>query len=272
MYTINQQQINDFHHHGFCLVPHFFDEADIALMRLELQRLRDLQMLANKCTSGDGCTPDSNKINLQICPLTPHSDIFRSLPFFQPVGDSVAQLIHPPFVLQLDQIFVKPAGTGYGTNWHQDNAYFHSAQTEPHRGVGMWIAIDDTKKENGTMHLIPNSHRTLKSHRRDLHSDHFITCADAIDESEAVAVELKAGGVAFFNFGVVHCTKNNTSNGDRAGLALHFAESAIESPHHDLKHPLIRGSEASHGHREFGIDLRHAWQVTRDQRCGQLQH
>ncbi len=259
MYLLSQKQVQQFQDEGYCLAPDFFSDEDIALMRAELQRLRDDQLLFNKCTKDDGSTPTTDRINLQICPLTPHSDIFRSLPFYKPVGDAIGQLISAPFVQQLDQIFVKPAGIGYGTNWHQDNAYFQSAQIEPHRGVGMWIAIDDTNVNNGTMRLIPNSHKGMKEHKRDLHSDHFITCADSVDESLAVPVEVEAGGVAFFNFGIVHCTKDNNSDQDRAGLALHFCECDVVSEHHPYTHPFIRGDEASDGLREFGRDLSADW-------------
>ena len=250
---------------GYCVVPDFFDATDVQLMRQELQDLRDAGKLMNKCTDKDGQTYTDDFVNLQICPLSPHSSLFRSLAFYQPVGDAVARLITPPFVLQLDQIFVKPAGCGYGTNWHQDNAYFDAAQKDPHKGVGMWIAIDDTSVENGTMRLIPQSHKGMRDHRRDFNSDHFITCADSVDESLAVPVEVKAGGVAFFNFGVVHCTKDNQSDKDRAGLALHFAETDIVSYNHAQDRPLIRGVDATNGVKEYGSDLSTHWQAARQQ-------
>ncbi|NRA37624.1 MAG: phytanoyl-CoA dioxygenase family protein [Planctomycetes bacterium] len=264
MYTISPEQTQQFQQQGYCLAPDFFTAEDVAVMRHELQRLRDDGLVINKCTEADGKTQTNNLANLQICPLTPHSDVFRSLAFFSPVGDAIETLIKPPFVLQLDQIFVKPAGHGYGTNWHQDNAYFGSAQLEPHRGVGMWIAIDDTNIENGTMRLIPGSHKNLNEHRRDNNSDHFITCADSIDETQAVPIEVKAGGVAFFNFGIAHCTKNNSSNADRSGLALHFAEEEIISGGHG-EEVKIRGAEASNGVNEYGEDLSHAWVGYREQ-------
>lgn len=254
-----------FERDGYCIVPDFFDATDVQLMRQELQQLRDAGKLMNKCTDADGTTYTDSIVNLQICPLSPHSELFRSLAYYQPVGDAIAQLIAPPFVLQLDQIFVKPAGRGYGTNWHQDNAYFQAAQKDPQKGVGMWIAIDDTNIDNGTMHLIPGSHRGLRDHRRDCHSDHFITCADSVDESQAVPVEVPAGGVAFFNFGVVHCTKDNRSAQDRAGLALHFAETDIISYDHAQDRPIIRGHDATNGVKEYGLDLSSIWKMKRDE-------
>jgi ectoine hydroxylase-related dioxygenase (phytanoyl-CoA dioxygenase family) len=43
-----------------------------------------------------------------------------------------------------------------------------------------------------------------------------------VPEDEAVAIELPAGGAAFFNYGIAHSTKPNTTERERAGLASHF--------------------------------------------------
>ena len=261
MYQLNAQQLNDYRQNGFCVVDDYFSQADIALMRQELQRLRADGLLANKCQSDDG---EAILANLQICPLSGSSEIFRSLPFFAPVKDTIAQILQNDFAMQLDQIFVKPAGHGYGTNWHQDNAYFDAALEHAKHGVGMWIAIDDANVSNGTMRLIPNSHHESYNHVRDMNSDHFITCNKEIDESQAIPVEVAAGGVAFFNFGIAHCTKNNPSNKDRAGLALHFVELPYLSYQHAQGYfPIIKGPSADNGLAYWGKDLSSAWEAFR---------
>ena len=121
----------------------------------------------------------------------------------------------------LDQIFLKPAQCGVGTNWHTDNAYFKTPiATE---GTGLWIALHDAHKENGTMMVIPKSHLKSYPHVRDMGSDHHITCANEIDPAEAELVNVPAGGCIFFNYGVVHATGDNKTHRERAGLAYHFA-------------------------------------------------
>ncbi len=120
----------------------------------------------------------------------------------------------------LDQIFLKPGGHGAGTKWHQDNAYWH--QPDPTAGVGMWIAVHAATRANGTMHIIPGSHTSAAAHERDPGSNHHID-AHHVDETQALPIELPAGGVLFFNFGILHCTRGNQTDQDRAGLALHFA-------------------------------------------------
>jgi phytanoyl-CoA hydroxylase len=212
-------------------------------------------LLRNVACAGDGKTESQTVFNLQICPIAPKSELFRSLGFAGKVVDSIRQLIGDPVVWQLDQIFLKPGRHGAGTSWHQDNAYFRIADRR--QGVGMWTAVHAANVANGTMHVIPRGDAELLAHERDGGSDHHIKCV--VDESKAVPVELPAGGVLFFNYAVPHCTKGNTTDRERAGLALHFLrEEAVVKP--ESKLAVLTGPNATHGVKEYGVDLRGAWE------------
>jgi len=190
----------------------------------------------NVATEGDGKTESSRKKNLQIVPLSTRSRFFRDLPFRAEIRQTVRALIGGPLFLHLDQVFMKPARDGAGTQWHQDNAYFKIS--DPARGTGMWIALDDANLKNGTMQIIPGSHlNALLPHVRDMGSNHHICCQP--DESRALPVAIPRGGCVFFNYGILHCTKENRSNHERAGLALHFVNGHY-LPHTDrfLRIPL----------------------------------
>ena len=169
-------------------------------------------------TDGDGETTSESEANLQLIPLYDKSNLIRSLPFEGKIVDIVSRLIGDPFFLHLDQMFLKPGGSGTGTSWHQDNAYFKIA--DPLKGMAMWIAVHDATLANGTLHLIPGSHQEAYDHGRDPHSDHHITCE--VPEECAEAIEVEAGGAIFFCYGTAHATKNNSTTIDRAGIAFHF--------------------------------------------------
>jgi ectoine hydroxylase-related dioxygenase (phytanoyl-CoA dioxygenase family) len=165
-------------------------------------------------------------------------------------------------VRYLDQIFLKPGKSGAGTQWHTDNAYFKIS--DPTKGVGMWIALHDATIANGTMHMLPGVYRQAFEHARDLGSDHHIAMmADESDESKAVPIELPAGGAIFFNFGVPHCTKANTTDKERAGLAYHFLRTDFVPPAKDfgLRKDLIHitGVEASGGINEYSVMVARTW-------------
>jgi len=254
---LTDQQLADFRRLGYTTVSDFFAAEEVHALRVELARLIAAGEGRNVHTEGDGATYSAERSNFQICPLSHRSPLIRALPFDEKVVAAIPRLLGCDARLRLDQIFLKPARTGVGTGWHQDNAYFRHAQgQDATRGVGMWIALHDATVANGTMHVIPEAFATVAAHERDGGSDHHVTCAADVDESRAVPIELPAGGVLFFNYGVPHCTKANTSDGDRAGLALHFEDPALDP---DCGKPVISGPRADGGVAAYGEDQRGQW-------------
>lgn len=261
MNHLTDSQLADYHRDGFTACPGFFSADEVALMRGELDRLVEAGMLRNVHTENDGATHSQKAFNLQICPLSPRSPVFRTLPFADRVVAQIGAILGSDFYLRLDQIFLKPARHGVGTNWHQDNAYFRDgADHLASRGIGMWIALHDATVANGCMHVLPQAFARTRDHHRDPGSDHHITLLTTpVEETHAVPVELPAGGALFFNWGVPHCTKANTTDRPRAGLALHFQDLALRPAGHEQQ-PVLAGPGADGGTRIFGEDLRGGWE------------
>jgi phytanoyl-CoA hydroxylase len=254
--------VEQFRRDGFTSVDTFFSLREIDAMRIELERLKTEDLLRNVATEGDGETHSETNQNLQICPLTPKSPFYRALAFHPKVVSSIQCLIGDPFVFYLDQIFLKPGRVGKGTNWHQDNAYFKVG--DPTKGTAMWVALHDATLENGTIHVVPGSHWTPFDHNRDAESDHHIRCS--VPEDDAVAIELPAGGVAFFNFGVAHSTRANQTDSERAGLALHFLRSDFIPEAGYTTYAHITGPNASGGKKEYGEKISGTWENQVDHR------
>lgn len=184
------------------------------------------------------------------------------MPFAPKVIDAVTSLIGgPDIALHLDQIFLKPGRTGMGTAWHQDNAYFRIPS--PLRGTAMWIAIHDATVANGTMRVIPDAWATPLPHERDGNSDHHIRCFP--DEAKADTIELTAGSVLFFCYGTPHCTGDNNTDRERAGLAYHFLcedqtdESFYTTGRIGNPRPRLTGPRATGGFEEYGATIAGTW-------------
>ena len=256
---LTEQQMTQYQRDGYCAMPHFFDAHEVRAMVAELERFKREGLGRNVVTEGDGQTHSRTKINYQIIPLNDKSSLFRALPYAEKVVAVIRQLIGEPFVRYLDQIFLKPGKSGAGTSWHTDNAYFKVS--DPTKGVGLWIALHDATIANGTMNMIPGVYHQKFEHERDGGSDHHITFK--ADEDKAVACELAAGGAIFFNFGVPHCTRANTTEKERAGLAYHFLRTDFvpdrvsSGPRKDLIH--VTGPEASGGFNEYGVHVAGTW-------------
>lgn len=231
-------------------------ETAVAALAAEVDRFQRQGLVRNVRTEGDGETPSSERANLQLIPLFDKSPLLRALPFADHVANAVSQLIGDPYLLHLDQLFLKPARIGTGTNWHQDNAYFKIA--DPLKGTAMWLAVHDATRANGTLRVIPGSHKTSYPHERDPHSDHHIHCQPP--QNEAVAVEARAGSAVFFCYGVAHSTGDNGTDHDRAGVAFHFlhadcAADDLVAPDRDRR-PWVTGPQNTGGLREYGVDVR----------------
>ncbi len=119
---LSPQQVEHFRDEGWPGVQEFRAKSEITATRVELQRVQEAGLLHNVSTEGDGKTQSTKTANLQLCPMDPHSHFFRAMPFAEKVAQTVGHLIGDPVILHLDQVFLKPAGRGAGTNWHQDNA------------------------------------------------------------------------------------------------------------------------------------------------------
>lgn len=258
--SFTDEQTTQFRTHGFLAVPDFWNAQEVAAMQAELNRLQENGKLHNVATEGNGKTHSTQKANLQLCPLYPHSDLFRAMPFAPKVAEAIRQLIGDPVLLHLDQVFLKPAQHGAGTNWHQDNAYFKIP--DPLKGTALWTAVHDATVENGTMRVIPDAFDTPLEHTRDPDSDHHVRCYP--DESQAQIVELPAGGALFFAYGTPHATGANTTERERAGVALHFLNGEMDGEALGGFEPGLRsyltGEKADGGTSTYGVQVGGTWQ------------
>ncbi len=255
--TFTDAQLAQFRTQGYIAVPDFWTAREVAAMQAEVERLKQEGLLHNVATQGDGKTEAKSKANLQICPVYPQSEFFRAMPFAPKVLEAVSQLIGDPVILHLDQIFLKPGGYGAGTNWHQDNAYFQIS--DPLKGTALWTAVHEATAANGTMRVIPGSFRTTYEHSRDGDSNHHIRCYPP--EEEAVTIELPAGGALFFAYGVAHATGANTTERERAGMALHFLHESVAGEAQGMggNHPYLTGPKATGGENEYGLKVAGTW-------------
>ena len=255
--------VNNFHRDGFTTVSQLFTPKETLALQKEVKRLTLHGLGRNVRTDGDGETRSAIQSNYQVIPLFDKSNLIRALPFESKIIQLVRQLIGEPFLLHLDQMFLKPAGQGTGTDWHQDNAYFKI--DDPMKGVAMWVAVHDASITNGTLHVIPGSFRNQYNHERDPYSDHHIRCHPP--ENKAVAVEVPAGGVVFFCYGCAHCTKDNTSQHERAGMAFHFLNTEYAPPElitSEKNRPILTGPKATGGVAEYGLLVADSWKAEVD--------
>lgn len=118
----------------------------------------------------------------------------------------------------------KPPYIGTEKPWHQDNAYF--SYTPLNKIVGVWIALDEAKVDNGCMHILPGMTGQALKHR------HTFDCEiipDRIPTEKIEAVELKPGGALFFSGMLPHETPTNRSPLRRRAMQFHYRATSTQS-------------------------------------------
>ena len=69
---------------------------------------------------------------------------------------------------------------------------------------------------------------------------------------------------SFFAYGTPHCTRANTTDRERAGVALHFltqqAAQGAKGGYAQDKRPLLTGRDATGGKREYGVTIAGTWE------------
>ena len=121
--------------------------------------------------------------------------------------DCIQQLIGDNVLFHYSKINMKGPKVGSIVKWHQDFSYYPHTNSDL---VTALIFLDDATRENGCLRVIPGSHRRgLRSHDID---GYFRGTVSDVDESEAVEVEVKAGGVLFLHCLTLHASERNTSD------------------------------------------------------------
>ncbi|MED6275631.1 hypothetical protein CHARACLAT_028417 [Characodon lateralis] len=109
--------------------------------------------------------------------------------------------------------------------WHQDMRYWGIAGGPV---LSVWLALDDSQKENGVLQVIPGSHGSgMLPHRQATRPGNLLSVNQEIPEElvqvdKAVICPLKAGQMSIHDGLLVHASDANTSQTRRCGLVIRY--------------------------------------------------
>jgi phytanoyl-CoA hydroxylase len=218
---------------GFVAVPGLLSDAEIGALRAEIVAIaRGRRGPVAGTTVPDGLS-DEDVIGNILALHMPHkiSRLMRETMSHPRIVEIVKALVSPNLKSMQTMLFVKKAGKP-GQAWHQDEHYI---ATRDRSLCGAWIALDDATVENGCMWMHPGSQLRGVLYPVKPHADaRFDSAEEAFghgyQREGGVPIELKAGGVAFFNGYVLHRSlPNNAKSGFRRALVTHYmsAESLL---------------------------------------------
>jgi phytanoyl-CoA hydroxylase len=147
-------------------------------------------------------------------------------------------------------IMTKHPGFSSETHWHQDIRYWSFDRPEL---ITTWLALGDERPANGSLSLIPGSHRSAFDRGR---FDAALFLRENLPENRALidtarSIALSAGDVLFFHCRALHAAGSNTTDETKLSLVFTYhAEDNRPIPGtRSAKYPDIEitASRSSHG-------------------------
>lgn len=166
--------------------------------------------------------PKERAINKIGHALHRHDEVFRSFGDehgLLPLGSALG--CEDPLAIQ-SMAILKPPGIGGEVGWHQDATFL---QTDPPSVVGLWVALDDARRDNGCLWVIPGGHEgPLRSRfeRVDGETTRFVSLSEEPFETQrAVALEVPKGTLVALHGLLPHRSDANRSPLWRHAYSVH---------------------------------------------------
>ncbi|XP_056151248.1 L-proline trans-4-hydroxylase [Lampris incognitus] len=109
--------------------------------------------------------------------------------------------------------------------WHQDMRYWSIAGGPV---LSVWLALDDSLKENGALQVIPGSHCSgILPHRQARRPGNMLSVnqeipGELVEAEKAVLCPLLAGQMSIHDGLLVHASDPNTSQRRRCGFVIRY--------------------------------------------------
>lgn len=221
MSILNASEIASYHERGY-LIPEYRVPADrIAALRAALDRLiaenpgvRPEQLISVHVETPDGsANAEGTRGDRQ----------FLDLASSEALLDVVEGVLGPDIILWGCAMFCKPPADGMRVPMHQDGHYW---PIRPLATCTVWIALEDSDRENGCLRVVPGSHRNRELFGHTTETGHVALSeqivSDAYDADNVVDVELEAGQMSLHDVYMIHGSEPNCSDRRRSGLAVRY--------------------------------------------------
>jgi ectoine hydroxylase-related dioxygenase (phytanoyl-CoA dioxygenase family) len=227
--VLGADEIAAYQRDGFVVPRWRLPHADLARLQRLTERL---------------CADNPHLVDTPLtCPHVPGSGVQRlksspewlELSTHSGVLDMVEQLLGPDLILWGSNLFYKRPVEGPATPWHRDGAHW---VMRPLVTTSVWIAITDSRLDNGCLRFIPGSHANGEM------GEHYDATepglifpgsirAEEFDETQAVDVEVEAGQMVLFSAYTIHGARANRGTRPRGGYSLRYMP-ATSRFHHDM--------------------------------------
>ncbi|WP_027858673.1 ectoine hydroxylase [Marinobacterium jannaschii] len=227
---LSSQQLASYSENGFLILDQLFAAQELEQLQQELARLRDDSQLRQ---SPEAITePDSGELR-SLFRIHQSSDRFRQLAQDPRLAEIARFLLNDEVYIHQSRLNYKPGFRGKEFYWHSDFETWHVEDGMPRmRALSMSITLTENLPHNGSLMLIPGSHRlfaacegqTPENHyEKSLKKQEYGVPSDSQLQQLAqrggiVTATCKPGSVIIFDCNVMHGSNSNISPDPRSNL------------------------------------------------------
>lgn len=154
------------------------------------------------------------------------TNIIRSKEWRKNVANDIRSVIDAPLAkymintkFWLPAFLIKPVGEDTEFEIHQDWTF---VDEDRFTSGNVWMPLDDTNAENGTLHFIPKSHYKYFKSLRAQTIPKFYQGNEALMKKLTQSLDVKAGQAVIFHHSIVHFTPPNRSKDLRIAVSCGF--------------------------------------------------
>jgi phytanoyl-CoA hydroxylase len=205
---------------GFVVIPNLLTAEECDTLKVEARRVLDSKK-----------RPGAS-VHVHVAA---ESAPFRALSEDLRIVDILRPLMPGGVMFLSDKIVYKSPDKTFPTPWHIDCYYWRDTRPK----LSVWIPLDDATAENGTLTVVPGSHkRDWRMVKMGLPSGDF---ENAIEDGEwqdgdVVTCTIRRGTAVVFSDRVVHGSTPNTAGRDRYAIIGTYHAPAADEPF-DLDFP-----------------------------------
>jgi len=157
--NIAPEQVAFFHINGYLALPALTTQEDVGKLRDSYDRIFRERAGRDEGDQFDlaGADEEGKEAALpQILNPAKYAPEMNDSLLLANCTKLVKTLLGPEATCGFAHAIFKPAKIGAETPWHQDAAYWGGEWL--HRGISIWVPLQEAKVENGCMWFVPNSH------------------------------------------------------------------------------------------------------------------
>ena len=233
--TLSQEQTDRFNADGVVMLERIVDDATVEALRTSFDRLFrgafETGVTPDEVNWQEGASDPS--LTRQICNGWKADRTIARVMLREDFGRALAGLAGWPGArIMIDNVLWKPPGAR-PLGFHRDDAYL--TWFTPQELISLWIALDDTSADGGSMEVVRGSHRWARTKPEgEFHGpENYRKYMDASAAAEGVEpdvmpVVVKQGGGSIHHGWAWHGSDVNRSDRSRRALVLHAMSSEAQ--------------------------------------------